>query len=577
MNKISFFRKILAILGVRKKKLPWLVLIFIAISAIDLIGISVIGPYIALILDPSSFTKSDLYIFSTSIGMPSDYGQLVVISGLALIVVFAFKSIGGITMNWIILKFCFEQGVILRSLLMKKYLNLPYQEYLNRNSSNYIYSVKDLTRLFSESFLLSFMRLISEGIVVTVIVLFLAWYRWQELTTLVALLATTIFFYDYIFNNRIKKYGAFSNKYSTSLVQAIHEGIDGFKELRILGKQGYFEKMVDQQSKGYSDVGVKSHIISTMPRYLLEFILIIFVVLLILLSPSDRSSVDFVSTLAVFGVASMRLAPSVSHILHAITQIKYGQHTVDLLYSDLHELSNASPRRKYEKLNGSSVFEYIEFKNVSFLYPNTRTTIINNASIRINSGESIGFVGGSGSGKTSVIDLILGLLEPQDGLILYNGDPMRNHLREWRSQVAYLPQEVFLTDDSLRSNIAMGECSEDINDDLIHRAISQADLSEFVHQLPEGIDTILGEGGSRISGGQRQRIALARAFYNRRDVLIMDESTSALDNDTENEILNEIKRLKGKKTIIIIAHRLTTLKHCDRIFHLKDGVLIEKQ
>jgi|SaaInlV_120m_DNA_4_1040238.scaffolds.fasta_scaffold02315_2 ATP-binding cassette, subfamily B, bacterial PglK len=576
MNKIRFVKKILTILGIRKKKIPWLILLFIAISVIDLIGISIIGPYISLILDSSSFTQSDLYIFSTSIGMPSDYDQLVVISGLVLIVVFAFKSLAGIMMNWIILRFCFEQGAILRSLLMKKYLNLPYQVYLNRNSSSYIYNIKDLTRLFSESFLLAFMRLISEGIVATVIVLFLAWYRWQELMILVALLAMTVFFYDYIFNKKIKKYGTLSNKYSTLLVQAIHEGIDGLKELRILGKQGYFQKAVEQQAKGYSDVGIKSHIISTMPRYLLELILIIFVVLLILLSPSDRDGADFISTLAVFGVASMRLAPSVSQILHAITQIKYGQHTVDLLYSDLCKLSEISPGRKDEKLNDSNIFKYIEFKNVSFLYPNTKTTVISNASIRINSGDSIGFVGGSGSGKTSVIDLILGLLEPQDGLILYNGDPMQNHIREWRSKVAYLPQEVFLTDDSLRSNIAMGEYPEDINDDLIYQALLQADLSGFVRQLPEGIDTILGERGSRISGGQRQRIALARAFYNRRDVLIMDESTSALDDDTENEILNEIKRLKGRKTIIIIAHRLSTLKHCDRIFHLKNGILLEE-
>ena len=193
----------MTILGIRKKKIPWLILLFIAISVIDLIGISIIGPYISLILDSSSFTQSDLYIFSTSIGMPSDYDQLVVISGLVLIVVFAFKSLAGIMMNWIILRFCFEQGAILRSLLMKKYLNLPYQVYLNRNSSSYIYNIKDLTRLFSESFLLAFMRLISEGIVATVIVLFLAWYRWQELMILVALLAMTVFFYDYIFNKKI--------------------------------------------------------------------------------------------------------------------------------------------------------------------------------------------------------------------------------------------------------------------------------------------------------------------------------------------------------------------------------------
>ena len=212
---------------------------------------------------------------------------------------------------------------------------------------------------------------------------------------------------------------------------------------------------------------------------------------------------------------------------------------------------------------------------MQFTYQKTKCPALKQVTLNIRAGESIGLIGPSGSGKTTMVDVLLGLLEPQKGEIYYNGKDLIESLDEWRAQVAYLPQQVFIIDNSLRNNIALGMEDEEIDDVQLHEAIRQARLTELVEQLPDGVETILGERGIRLSGGQRQRVALARAFYHGRSVLVMDEATSALDNETEQEIVEEIRHFKGKKTMIVIAHRLTTVQHCDRIYRLENGEITE--
>ena len=213
-------------------------------------------------------------------------------------------------------------------------------------------------------------------------------------------------------------------------------------------------------------------------------------------------------------------------------------------------------------------------KDVCFSYPKTKQHALNGISLDIHANDSIGLIGSSGSGKTTLVDMLLGLLEPKSGEILFNGRPLNSCLDNLRSQVAYLPQEVFLIDDTLRKNVALGIEDSEIDNKKINRALKQARLSELVNIMPQGVDTMLGERGARLSGGQRQRIALARAFYHGRSILVMDESTSALDSETESEIIKEIKQLKGHITIIVIAHRLATVEHCDRIYRLEMGEIV---
>ena len=219
-------------------------------------------------------------------------------------------------------------------------------------------------------------------------------------------------------------------------------------------------------------------------------------------------------------------------------------------------------------------FKSLKIDNISFQYPNAKTKAINSVSFEIHSGESIGIIGPSGSGKTTLIDILLSLLKPQEGRILYNSALLSEKEGNWRSQIAYLPQQVFLIDSSLKLNVALGDDESSFDEKRLTSALKKARLSELADQLPQGVDTLLGERGIRLSGGQRQRVALARAFYHGRNILVMDEATSALDNETEREIVNEIELLKGEVTMIVIAHRLTTLQHCDKIFKLKDGQIV---
>jgi ABC-type multidrug transport system fused ATPase/permease subunit len=291
----------------------------------------------------------------------------------------------------------------------------------------------------------------------------------------------------------------------------------------------------------------------------------------------DQNAEDLMPTLGIFGIAAIRLMPSANQILNGISQIRFGRHTVSRLVLDIQyqkRLMGLKPR--LTSVRDYDAFQSMILKDVCYSYPKTKQHALNKVSLNIHANDSIGLIGSSGSGKTTLVDVLLGLLEPKSGEILFNGRPLNGCLDNLRSQVAYLPQEVFLIDDTLRKNVALGIEDSEIDNKKINIALKQARLSELVDMMPQGVDTMLGERGARLSGGQRQRIALARAFYHGRSILVMDESTSALDSETESEIIKEIKQLKGHITLIVIAHRLATVQHCDRIYRLETGEIVEE-
>ncbi len=575
-DRLKYIKEVSYLLGENRRRLPLLIFLFLSSSILDLAGISLIAPYIALIVNPEDSIQSDISSFFSAWGLTFQQGEVLLYLGISLVIIFLLKSVSAIWINKKILYFCYQQGVRLRSFLMKSYQELPYIEYLQRNSAEYIYSMEVLTNQYSQVTLQCFIRIISEGIVVIAIVSLLAWYNPQALALLVLLLGFMMITYDKLFRNKVQEYGRSANEHSTYMLKGIQEGLSGFKELRILGKESYFHKMVDKGAKGYAKASVHSTVIATAPRYLLEFLLITFVVLLVIWSLMMEGGTEkLLPTLSMFGVASMRLAPSAYQIINSITHIRYGRHSTGLLYLDTKNSKEDIELESDDSAeSGSSPFHSIEFSGVGFSYLNTETTAIDNVTLKINAGESIGLIGASGSGKTTMVDLLLGLLVPQTGKILYNDKPLKECLLDWTSKIAYLPQQVFLVDDTLRNNIALGLNEKEIDESKIIESINQARLMDLVDQLPKGVNTILGERGARLSGGQRQRVAIARAFYHGRDVLIMDEATSALDHETELEITEEIKRFKGKKTMIIIAHRLTTVQHCDKIYKFERGNII---
>ena len=340
-------------------------------------------------------------------------------------------------------------------------------------------------------------------------------------------------------------------------------------------KQLINEIVIEKNSSYFSRA--KDGIISTQIETLFEYTIIkLYTISSIFLGENIQS---LLPVLGVFSVASIRLKSTSSKLIQSISRIKQHQFATQRLWEDLKyfksfEKGQILPNDSIQ-LPSNSPFHSVRFENISFSYKKATVFALKQITFTINNGDSIGIIGKSGAGKTTLVDVLLGLLIPQSGTISLNEEELNDeNLKKWRKQVAYIPQEIFLIDDSLKKNIALGINDEEICEERLRKAIRQARLDELVQQLPQKVDTVIGERGIRLSGGQRQRVALARAFYYQRNVLIMDEATSALDNETENEIIDEIKDLEGKVTLIIIAHRLSTLKYCNKIYRLEAGQII---
>ena len=570
----DYFRKIFYILDSDRKKLPRLVLFFLAVSMLDLAGLILIAPYISLAFDPQALQGSSLFgQFVLFFGLPTEQKPLLIILGTTLLFIFLFKGISGVWIHYKIIVFSRDQQVRLRSHLMKTYQSLPYTRYLNRNSSEYIFSIQVLTGNFG-GVLMAILKMLSDLIIASVILILLAFTHGLALLFLIVFLSLIVLSYYLLTRKKLIIFGKNSNDAATQLVKGIHEGIEGFKEIRILGRENFFYKKVVDSATKESTFAAKSEMISSIPRYLLEVFIVSFVVILVVGSILlNHDIVVILPMIAMFGVAALRLLPIASALSGSLVRLRYSDDAMSKLYNDLIEFDVNPEKLSYDN-NVKSTFSNLKINKISFNYPNQKINALNDISMTISAGDSIGFMGASGAGKTTLVDVLLGLLEPQQGEILYNDKKLKD-IKTWQSQVAYLPQQVFLIDDSLRNNIALGVNDKDIDDRKIKESIRQASLNDIVEKLPQGIDTFIGERGIRLSGGQRQRIAIARAFYFDKSVFIMDESTSALDNETEEEIVQEIKLLKGKKTLIVIAHRHSTIKYCDIIYKLENGRIIE--
>lgn len=578
MNKYKqYLKEIIYLLGDDLKQLPRMTFAFISASILDLIGIGLVVPYVTIVLNPEGFHDSVISSFFKRLNLSTSPNDVVTTLGIFLLVVFALKVLASFSINKMILSFSYTKAVKLRSSLMRSYQSLDYSDYLKRNSSNYIYSILNLSAKFSQGVAQSVLRIISEGIVITFIFILLFINSSSEVITFIFLISTFFLSYNFLFRKKIVNYGRQADSGMKVLVKGINEGIGGLKEIRVLNKEKYFYDKVVRSSEIFSHSRVSAGVIKGLPRNILEFIIVLFIVSIIITAISSGKEIaDVATTLGMFGVAAMRLIPSSNHIMAGLINLGDSRNSVHLLYNDLKELEGYKLNTHSEKEIKEVPFNSIELKAVSFSYAGARPGALDNISMRIGSGESIGLIGTSGSGKSTLIDIILAFLNPESGKLLFNGEVLtKNNLDSWLNNVAYLPQHIFMTDDTIRKNIALGTSENEIDDAKIRTALIKSNLSDFVDSLEEGVNTVIGERGTRLSGGQQQRIAIARAFYFGRNVLVMDEATSALDNKTENEIVEEIKNLKGKNTMIVIAHRLSTLRYCDQIYKIENGKIVE--
>ena len=582
-NFFVFLKKINYLVGNDRRKLLWLVPLFLLSSVLDLIGIGLIVSFVSLLINGESvelvqFFNLDKYQLTSH--------DLIVAFSCFLFLLFLVKAITAIYVNKTILKICFNYGVRLRSYLICIYQDMSYSDYASRNSSEYVYNVQTLAGQFSTSIVQSILRIISEGIVGILILIFLAINMGISFYIFLFLLILSGYFYDKSFKKKNNEYGKVVNSSSTQMIQSIQEAMYGYKENHIYGITGYFNNLVHIFAKKLAIARVKSTVIVTSSRYVIELVVITFIALVAVVSVYlGKDSLYIISTITMFGVASLRLMPSTVQILVSFGNIRYGKNSVDKLYEDLkkystnndfnnYQVTGVVDKKNIDKL--ASNFESLRLEKIDFSHISSDTVIFENVNLTIKKGDMVGIIGSSGSGKTTLMDLLLFFLKPNSGRILYNNNLISQDASEWTSQVAYIPQEVFVLDTSLKNNIALGVLESEIDDNQVELAIKQSKLDSLIDKLDGGLNAYIGERGVRLSGGERQRIALARAIYHKRDILFMDESTSALDMETEEQILEEIKSLKGLKTFIIVAHNYTTLKYCDVIYEVTRKGLVNR-
>ena len=577
MNQIvKLYKKVLFILGDDKKKFYLFIPSFLILSFLDLIGLSLIAPIVFMLTDNPEVLVSKIneLIFSR-IGVLVDFKGILIFLSLFIIFIFSLKASFAILINKKILEFSWFQRTKLRSYLMMCYQNLPYKDYVKRNTSEFIQIMEGPVGDYCSGVLTNILRVLGECIICLFIFIFLGVKNFNALFMLLLLYGTLFFIYNKYFIQKVVKYGKNAIEGSVSLFKYVNEGVAGLKEIRILGKENYFHTNVVESAKYQARNVVKSQIITLAPKYFVELLLIIFILLLsLIMAISGESLSVLLSNIAIFGFAAVRLTPSVNIISTGITGIKYGSGATEKIFNEIqyYQKSNIEidePGSTKTMETNKTKFKKLTLNDVSFKYDLKGSTILENINISIKKGESIGIIGESGSGKTTLIDLLLGLLPINEGKILFNDIPLKDNIELWRDKVAYIPQEIFLIDDTIANNISLGSDSDSNN--RIIKALKAAKLDSFVNSLPNGINSNIGQNGIMLSGGQRQRISLARAFYHDREVLILDEATSALDNETEQEIIKEVQSLKNKKTLIIITHRTSSLIECDKIYKMKDG------
>lgn len=573
----NIFVKILKIIEIDKWKLAIIVLFFVVASIVDVVGIGLMGPYISLISDNLILENEWVIKFSVLFNIPLKFSSLFFIISIGLLVVFLLKFFLAIAIQWIIYRFGYKQLLSLRVRLMKSYQLVDYLTYLDKNSSDYIYTVEQLSSLFVGKVLVTGLKLLSDLIISIAIVILLAWVNIYLLISLVLVMIVAIALYDKMINKKMKRYGQQVNASSIDMMRGVKEGLEGFKEVRVLSKESYFFDIVRESAHVISKNLTYLGVLGTIPRFFIEFLMVAFIVSTAMVyAYTSEDITTILPTLAIFGISAIRLIPAFNSLTSGLVQIRFNEDTINRLYEELTRIKPYSSIVSHLESNRSpKEFDNITITDLYFHYPNLENiSVLNGVNMSIKRGEFIGITGTSGSGKSTLIDILLGFLAPGSGEVIYNNHPLETVVEEWRSKVSYLPQKVLLIDGSVKDNIALGIGNEYINEEKIKLSLEFAQLDKLVTQMPKGINTLLGEDGSKISGGQRQRIALARAFYHDREVLIMDETTSALDKSTERDLVASIRLMKGAVTIIIVSHSEHLLNICDHVYHLDQGKVL---
>ena len=549
-------------------------------ALMELMGVSFITQLVTLVTDTTKIhsgkTMSMLYDLS---GADSDR-QFLLYVVIALIIVYVVKNAYLLWINYVQCTFIYNNQLRLSGRLIDCYLKKPYTYHLDKNSAEMVRNVMlDSERLFQ--MLLTTFTLFSEILISLLLCIYLLIMDPFITVTVVAILGIFTFLYLLLFRNKAKEYGKTNQIYDGKMHQSINQALGAVKDIKILHREKYFvDAFTNCGSKKMRAVR-NNNVLGNAPKYVIETVCIGAILLVLMFKIFQGEDLNnMIPQLATFAIAAFKLLPSVSKINNYINLVSFLKPSVDLIYRDIRDTEDMVNYEIKDLEQSDDVYadnhpKTIEISHVSYRYPHTDRDVVADVSFEIPLGAAVGLIGPSGAGKSTIADVILGILTPTEGTVNYGVMNVHEHPIKWSKKLAYIPQAIFLADESIRSNVAFGIDEDKIDDAKVWAALEEAQLKEFVEKLPDGLDTMTGERGVRVSGGQRQRIGIARALYDNPEILVLDEATSALDSETESAVMEAIDRLQGRKTLIIIAHRLTTIRNCQVVFKV-DGGKVER-
>ncbi len=578
-KKVSLFTKLNYIFDRKQKGQLVILAVLILIGGVfETLGVSMMLPVVSVIISPEALHKGiakvpGLSDVLQSLGLNDDV-KLACALLIILILLFVLK-------NGYLLFLIYKQNTFISrarndmiSRVMREFLNRPYEDYLGADIPT-VFRITDSDIPKTFTLMLSLLSLSTELVVSLCLGIVLLFVNWQMTVLIVVVLLILTFISTKVLKPRLNEIGRRNQQTQSRIAKWRLQAIYGLKDVKVLNRQDFFIRNYYEQGKIGADIDRDYTVLNSVPRLMIETVFMAVVMLYVLIYiVRGGDATQLLPQLTAFGVAAVRIMPSANRINTYITAIAYNQVSLDYVYENLTESMKTDKAMRAERaaIAGPELHleNEIELKDITFAYPDSDVNIFTGANMIVKKGQSVGIIGPSGAGKSTIVDILLGLLHVQGGEILCDGSNIFSNYDSWLAQIGYIPQSIYLVDESIRENIAFGIDMDQIDDDRIWEVMEEAQLADFVKSLPEGIDTKIGDRGVRLSGGQRQRIGIARALYHNPEILVFDEATSALDNETEAAVMEAINSFHGRKTMVIIAHRLNTIEKCDVIYEVKD-------
>lgn len=565
----------------RKQKINLgILLIIIFIGAfVELLGVSAVMPLINVAMQPETIDEKWYFILISKYTGITDANQMILFLAVLLIIIYILKNIYVMAMYSLQYRFVFNNQQRLSVRMMKSYMQQDYLFHVSKNVAEFQRNItSDVNGFFTVA--LNVLQFLAEFSVSAELVIFLLIQDWVSTIAVAALLFLFMGIFTIFFKKVLVKIGEENRQTNVLVSKWLLQAFSGIKEIKVTNREKFFVANYNESYKKFAKIQRQQSILTYMPKPVMETVCICSLMLAMIIKIAIMKSdiVSFVTTLSVFAVAAFRMLPSFNKITGYISSMMFNKTAIDSVYRDLKEIEQLMERKTIEQEDTVNITlnKSIRFNDVSFHYSESDKWILKNANLEIQKNTSIALIGASGAGKTTAADLILGILEPQEGTVTIDGVDIKKCMRSWHEDIGYIPQVIYLMDDNIRANVAFGIPESEIDDAAIEKALQEAQFDQFVHALPDGLDTMIGDRGVKLSGGQRQRIGIARALYRNPNVLVLDEATSALDSATEREVMEAIDGLHGTRTLIVIAHRLSTIRKCDKIYEVGNGGFTER-